>query len=275
MEKYKVNRLLLEVTRLCSLDCKHCFRGEAENVFMDYETIGNILKEIGEIEHLTLSGGEPLLAINQLNAIAEYIKKNGIVVSDISIVTNATVLNVDVIRVLEKLQSVCMNFHIRVSDDKFHKMALERNGLTNRRLVNFELLHKLFGATLYGTPRKDQVPSIIESVGRATKLTNEDMEEVNSYGDYRTYYVLSKSAFWEGVDMTVQYDIPKYVGHHEIEGFLNVNAYGYLTDSYASYEEADSHNIEECNLNNVGLLEAIHNNSLRVYALKNQKEKTL
>ncbi len=275
MEKYKVNRLLLEVTRLCNLDCKHCFRGEAENVFMGYETITNILKNISEINHLTLSGGEPLLALNQLNAIAEYIKRNDIMVNDITIVTNATVLNADVIRVLEKLQMVCRDLHIRVSDDKFHRMALERKGLVNRRLVNFELLHKLFGATLYGTPRKDRVPSIIESVGRATKLTNEDMEEVNSYGDYRTYYVLSKSAFWEGVDMTVQYDIPKYIGHHEIEGLLNVNAHGYLTDSYASYKDADSHNIEECNLNNVGLLEAIQNNSLRVYALKNQKEKTL
>ena len=275
MAKYRVDRLLLEVTRLCNLDCKHCFRGEAENVFMSFETIANVLKDISEIEHLTLSGGEPFLAMNQLNAIAEYIKRNGIMVGDISIVTNATVLNADIIRVLEKLQGVCKTFNIRVSDDKFHRMALDRKGLTNRRFVNYELLHKLFGATLYGSPRRDRVPSIIECVGRARLLTQDDMDEVNSYGDFDTFYTLSNSALWDGADLAVKYDIPSYRGFHSIAGLLNINAFGYLTDTYASYKDADSHNIEECNLNNVGLLEAVRNNSLRVYLVEHQKEKTL
>ncbi len=273
MAKLKVEEMIMEITRWCNLDCGHCFRGDAENAFMSFETINNLLGNVDEISKLVISGGEPLIAVAQLNAVADAISRMGIKVDQISIVTNGTILNSDVVRALEKLEMVCKSFNVRVSDDKFHRMALERNNLTNKRMVYFHLLKNLFGATLYGTPRKEKKLSLIEAVGRAKKLTQSDMDEVNAYGEYPTLYALTTSNIFFGADLTVQYEIPVYAGNMWIKNLINIDVNGYLTDSYASYEDADSHNISECNINNVGLLEAVRNNSERVYMVKQKKLK--
>lgn len=269
MAKFTVEELLMEVTRFCNLDCKHCFRGEAQNAFMSFDTIHNLLANVDHIEKLVLSGGEPLVAIRQLNEVANTIKRNNIMVDEISIITNGTVLNTDIICALENVQSVCSTFNLRVSDDKFHRMALERNGLTNRRNVNFDLLSKLFGATKYGSPRKESVISLIEHVGRARNLTDADMAEVNAFGDHQTYYTLSDQV--EGADLSVQYRPPYYAGNMYIRSLINIDVNGYLTDSYASYEDADSHNLDGCNINIVTLLEAVRNNSERVIMVKEKR----
>lgn len=271
MAKLTVEELIVEVTRFCNLECQHCFRGDAQNAFMDMETIHNLFANVEHIEKLVLSGGEPLVAIQQLNEIADYIKRNGIVVDEISIITNGTVLSTDIIRALERVQMVCRDFHLRVSDDKFHRMELERKGLMNRRNVNFELLSKLFGATKYGTPRREAVLSIIENVGRARNLTQEDMDRVNSYGEYPTVYALSNSHWFGDSDVTIQHRPPYYAGHMYVRELINIDVNGFLTDSYASYEDADSHNIDSCNINIVTLLEAVRNNSERVQMVKEKR----
>jgi len=268
MRKLKAEELLMEITRMCNLDCKHCFRGEAQNAYMSIETIRNLLSNVDEIDKLVLSGGEPFLAVLQLNEIADCISRNQIKVNSISIVTNGTVLSSDIIRALEKLQMVCKELNIRVSDDKFHRMAVERNGLVNRRNTYFQLLNNMFGARWYGPPRKESVLSLIEYVGRARELTDQDMEEVNSFGDYRTYYTLTNSKIFNGADLTVEHTPPVCVGNLWIKNLMNIDVNGYLTDSYASYEDADSHNIDACNINIVTLLEAVRNNSERVQAIK-------
>ncbi|MBQ4032283.1 MAG: radical SAM protein [Bacilli bacterium] len=271
MAKLTVEELIVEITRACTLDCKHCFRGESQNAFMDLQTIRNLFGNVEYIKKLVLSGGEPFLAIQQMNEVADLIRRYNIRVDEISIITNGTVLTTDVIRALEKLQMVCGEFNIRVSDDKFHMMALDKKGLMNRRNVNFDLLSKIFGATKYGTPRKETILSLIENVGRARNLTQDDMDEVNSYGDYQTYYTLSDSSFFGGADLTLQFKPPYYAGSMLIKSLVNIDVNGYLTDSYASYEDADSHNIDGCNINYVTLLEAVRNNSERVAMVKEKR----
>lgn len=273
MAKLRVEEMIMEVTRWCNLDCWHCSRGEAQNAFMSFETINNLLSNVDEISTLVISGGEPLIAVPQLNAISDGISRMGIKVNQISIITNGTILNADVVRALERLDMVCKILNVKVSDDKFHKMALERNNLTNRRMVNFNLLKNLFGATLYGTPRKEKILSLINAVGRAKELTQSDMDEVNAYGEYPTLYTLTNSHIFNGADLTVQHELPAYIGDMWIKNIVNIDVNGYLTDSYASYEDADSHNIYECNINNVSLLEAIRNNYDRVDMIKQKKLK--
>ncbi len=273
MAKLKAEELLMEITRYCNLDCRHCFRGESQNAFMSTETIYNLLRNLDEIEKLVLSGGEPFMAVKQLNDVADAIYRNRIKVNQISVITNGTILNSEVIRALEKLQMVCNTLHVRVSNDKFHQMELERRHLVNKRLVNFTLLEKMFGAELYGTPRKGMVMSLIEAVGRAKLLTQEEMDEVNEWGEYPTLYTLTNSNVFGGADLTVQHKPPYYAGDMWIRSLMNIDVNGYLTDSYATYEDADSHNIDGCNINYVGLLEAVRNNSERVCVVKEKRLK--
>lgn len=273
MAKLKLEELIMEITRVCNLDCGHCFRGESQNAYMDINTIRNLMSNIESIDHLVLSGGEPLIALHQLFEVADTIHRNGIRVDRISVITNGTVLSSEIIRALEMLREVCKELSVRISDDKFHRMALDRKNLKNRRNVNYALLNKLFGATLYGTPRREQVISLIESVGRAKNLTDEDMKKVNEYGDYQTYYTLTDSDIFGGTDLTVDYKAPYYAGNLEIKERVNIDVNGYLADGYASYEESDSHNIDECNINNVSLLEAVKHNSERVCVVKQKRLK--
>jgi len=273
MANLKIEELIMEVTRYCNFDCKHCFRGEAENAFMSTETIYNLMSNLKEIEKLVLSGGEPFMAVKQLNDVAEAIRRNGVIVNQISIITNGTILNTEVIRALEKLQRVCKNLSIKVSNDKFHQMELERNGLKNRRLVNFDLLSKMFGAELYGTPRREQVLSLIEYVGKAKRLTQDDMDRINEWGEYPTLYALTNANIFNGADLTVKHELP-YCDTETmtIKNLTNIDVEGYLSDSYASYEEADSHRDLACNINYVGLLLAVGNNLDRY---KDAKQKRL
>jgi len=265
MANLKIEELVMEVTRYCNFDCKHCFRGESQNAFMSTETIYNLISNLSEIEKLVLSGGEPFMAVKQLNDVAEAIRRNGVIVNQISIITNGTILNTEVIRALEKLQMVCRNLSIKVSNDKFHQMELERKGLKNRRLVNFDLLSKMFGAELYGTPRREQVLSLIEYVGKAKRLTQDDMDRINEWGEYPTLYALTNANIFNGADLTVKHELP-YCDTETmtIKNLTNIDVEGYLSDSYASYEDADSHRDLACNINYVGLLLAVGNNLDRI-----------
>ena len=268
MAKLKLEELVMEVTRCCNLECKHCFRGDAQCAFMTTRTINNLLSNVEEIDHLVLSGGEPFIAIQQMNEIADAIYKMGIKVGKLSIITNGTILNADILVALEKLQMVCEELSIKVSDDKFHRLELERTGLMDKRNSHLKILKKMFGAEEYGTPRRDVVLSIIESVGRARSLSPDIMDMINSSGDYQTFYALSDSYWFEGADLTLQRKPPYYAGQMRVRELVNIDVNGYLTDSYASYEEADSHNIDACNIN---IVEAIRNNADRVTWVKEKR----
>ena len=73
----RIETLYLEVTRMCTLECEHCVRGDRENKFMSSETINNALKDVKEIGLLFFEGGEPLLAIDQILETIEIIKTRG------------------------------------------------------------------------------------------------------------------------------------------------------------------------------------------------------
>ena len=271
MAKFKAEELVMEITRCCNLECKHCFRGDAQSAFMSTDTINNLLSNLYEIDHLVLSGGEPFIAIRQMNEVADAIHKMGIKVGRISIITNGTLLNSEIMMALEKLQLVCGELSVKVSDDKFHMLELERKGLLNRRNSHLNILKKLYGAEEYGTPRREAALSIIESVGRARKISQEEMDMINSSGEYQTYYALSDSYWFQGADLTLQRKPPYYAGHMLIRSLVNIDVNGYLTDSYASYEDADSHNIDACNINIVTLLKAVRNNAERLEMVKEKR----
>ena len=98
-----VEKLYLEVTRMCNLECEHCLRGNREDLYMSDETITNALKNIKKIGTLLITGGEPLLALRQIRTIIQMIKDNNIKVDKIILITNSTILNKEILSTLKEL----------------------------------------------------------------------------------------------------------------------------------------------------------------------------
>lgn len=117
--------LTIEITRKCNLSCKHCMRGDAQDLTISPEIIDIVLSQIAEIHDLLLTGGEPLLELDTVEYLLHAINRQGVNVDKLQIVTNGTILN-------ERVADIFLNFaeknpHCEVmfgiSDDIFHDKA--------------------------------------------------------------------------------------------------------------------------------------------------------
>ena len=81
----KLEKLYLEVTRMCTLECEHCLRGNREKEFMSLETIRNVFSNVKEVDTLLITGGEPLIAIKQISEIIKAIYNNNVKVNDMKL----------------------------------------------------------------------------------------------------------------------------------------------------------------------------------------------
>ena len=72
--------LIMFINSLCNMKCEHCFYWQQLNQKTDltFEEIVALSEELGPIEHLNLSGGEPFLR-KEFGAICrQFIQKNGV-----------------------------------------------------------------------------------------------------------------------------------------------------------------------------------------------------
>lgn len=234
MERLNVRTLLLELTRQCNLECMHCFRGESENKYMSVNIIEKVMKNIARINTFLLTGGEPFLAIEQLRKITEILKQDRMNIRNFIIVTNGTVLDKEILNLLFTINEKT-NLEIRISNDKFHVMELEKRNLKTVKERNIELLKKYFNVSeeishnnLY----------FIDKVGRAANLTQQDLDYINSIGDTKIKYMFSNSLILE--KYREEYPLPKLCEDNVVEGSLNIDVYGNITPTYYSFESEDS-----------------------------------
>ena len=125
MERLNVRTLLLELTRKCNLNCMHCFRGESEKKYMQVGIIEKVLKNIARINTFLITGGEPLLAIEQLRKIDEILKQDRMNIREFVIVTNGTILTDEIIDILFTINERSY-LEIRISNDKFHELEIQK-----------------------------------------------------------------------------------------------------------------------------------------------------
>ena len=131
MQRLNIRTVLLELTRECNLSCKHCFRGESENVYMNPDLIDKVFKNTARINTLLLTGGEPFLAINQLKRLRDIIMNDRTNVGEVIVVTNGTILTDEIIDILnhggkiwlyyDKDNLVCSCFYIPSSNKSLNK----------------------------------------------------------------------------------------------------------------------------------------------------------
>ena len=122
MKKLGYLGLMVELTRRCNLACQHCMRGDPQDVTISREVIDRIVENIEECGYIAFTGGEPLLAMDELDYLVDRINEAGIKVKHLSLVTNGTIAD---LRLIEVFKKFCdhgdeRDAAIAVSNDRFH-----------------------------------------------------------------------------------------------------------------------------------------------------------
>ena len=234
MERVNVKILLLELTRQCNLSCLHCFRGDSENKYMSPEMIKKIFKNIARINTLLLTGGEPFLAIEQLKKITDIVQQDRMNIGELIIVTNGTILSDELLNMLFLLKEKC-NLQLKISSDKFHLLELERNNLEYIKEKNINLLKQYFNVVEMSP---DEKVYIIDKIGRAQNLTQDDLDRINNYGDIKTKYVFGNDKILKKYDEI--YPLPTLTEDNVVDGVLNIDVYGNITPTYYSFNDEDN-----------------------------------
>lgn len=92
-EKLDFDMLHFEITRRCNLACSHCFRGEAQNIDMTREVIDRAFNNIRSVKSIAITGGEPMLATEQIEYLTDKIIALDMPLLECSMVVNGTILD--------------------------------------------------------------------------------------------------------------------------------------------------------------------------------------
>lgn len=250
-----IENLNLEVTRRCTLECEHCLRGDIQDINISEETLKNIFTNVKKIDRLLITGGEPLIAVNELERMIELIKNNNTQIDQITLVTNGTILSSRVLKILKELSEIS-NLNLKISFDIFHILELEKRNLKEKRDNNVKILKEIFDAEEYGEEDKYQnekiIPSyqLIQPVGRAKNLNVERLNKINGL-------VLVKYKIDSFVDWPTY---PAKFDREKLRGDISVDVNGNLVGYGLSFEEEDNYSQKnETNINELSFVDAINN----------------
>jgi organic radical activating enzyme len=125
--------LSIGVTRQCNFKCRHCLRGEDENISFDPKLLSRFLqnnKELDYISNLTLTGGEPLLKPKLLNEILDIFIDNNVYIGMVYIATNGSVFSKESLEFIFRLNEyVDDELFINISNSEYHQEEAKRLNL--------------------------------------------------------------------------------------------------------------------------------------------------
>ena len=99
-----IGTLSIEPTRRCNMNCDFCVRGKAQNVNISHEIIDKTLGEMDGIyiHEIRLSGGEPFLAVDEIDYLIDEIIRRKIIVTSMLVFTNGTVRSERIVNTFKK-----------------------------------------------------------------------------------------------------------------------------------------------------------------------------
>lgn len=118
-----LGRLAINITNACNLRCKYCYANggsyNSDEGVMDIQTLNKILdKFYGKFKNISviqIFGGEPLVSIDNIEVICNYVEKKNLennIKTSIGLVTNGTLINDRFIDLVKK-----HNINVTVSYD--------------------------------------------------------------------------------------------------------------------------------------------------------------
>lgn len=123
--------ITLEITRRCNLTCKHCMRGDAQNISMTKPIIDKFFSQTTYINTLLITGGEPFIDEEIFDYMIDAIIKYDIAIIGMQILSNGTIQSEKIVKSINKLlkhfskrksmiRGERFYFFLGFSDDYFH-----------------------------------------------------------------------------------------------------------------------------------------------------------
>lgn len=187
MQKLRILKLSVELTRKCNLKCCHCMKGDAQNVDIGRNYIEKLCNFVSEVNVLHITGGEPSMNTSGMRHLINTIRKENITIHSINVIFNGRTNYACVfLKQLEELNALTMHpdrSRFSVSVDVFHGEG------SNSSLKNFfsgynavKNLQKETSLSLYPYFTSNYPPLL--ATGRAKSLpTAVDPDDPNKCGN--------------------------------------------------------------------------------------------
>jgi MoaA/NifB/PqqE/SkfB family radical SAM enzyme len=168
--------LILFINSLCNMKCEHCFYWQQLNQRDDltFEEIVALSEDLGPIENLNLSGGEPFLRKEFAAVCQQFIKRNG--VKEIYVPTNGyfTERTINAIREVLKDDSLKM-FVVELSLDgmpAFHDEFRKTRNAFRKAMETYDALAEL---------QKEDSRLHIHSISTATEQNMAEIKKLSTF----------------------------------------------------------------------------------------------
>lgn len=177
-KKVDLHFSIIEVTRMCNLKCEHCLRGDAQNITITREIIDNFLDNINTIQTLNFSGGEPLLALDEIEYTIDKIIEKKLPIIGLAIITNGTVMDKRVADILNRYDTYLReNFDYLNDENEVHVELLISNTEfhNNEPQKVYDFYKTLLNKTVSLGFRRDEsgVMDGLVNSGRAVNISEE------------------------------------------------------------------------------------------------------
>jgi len=129
-----LNDLSIEVTRRCNMECLHCLRGKAQNLDFDIEYLDQLIHAgVTRISSITLSGGEPTIALDVISNIRNCLMGKRIEVGGFYVAINGSEIGAEFVREMMEWYLFCEDNEIsqvQISNDEYHdETIIDKHGV--------------------------------------------------------------------------------------------------------------------------------------------------
>ena len=169
--------LILFINSICNMKCEHCFYWQQLNQKDDlsFEELVALSEELGPIENLNLSGGEPFLRTDFAAVCRQFIQRNG--VKEIYVPTNGYYAE----RTIKALREVLENepslrlFGVELSLDgmpEFHDEFRKAKNSFKKAMQTYDALAEL---------QKEDPRLQIHAISTATHINMAEIKQLTTY----------------------------------------------------------------------------------------------
>ena len=146
MPRVHLEKLIVETTQACNIACEHCGRDKPRMKEISKETIDNLARQVKYVGNLSITGGEPFLAPEPAENLAEaFMQPDGPRLFSWNVIANGTIWNDKVKEALRKLHLAANMLNedselspegkIAISNTKWHKDARKEANISKHRLA--------------------------------------------------------------------------------------------------------------------------------------------
>ena len=188
MKKFKFKGLGIEITRKCNKKCKHCMKGESQNISISKNIIDKLFLDVEDCNEIQLFGGEPLLEIDIIDYLVDKIIESNWNVTAIQLTTNGTIQDSKICDVFKKFCNSRQDRFtlLRISDDTFHNVNESTKTFNYYKpivdKINKELGREAISLMTTSESEKNNRKFLIYS-GRAVKYINENRNKFTPFGE--------------------------------------------------------------------------------------------